>query len=177
MGDLYFLESVRALFLCYFYMKVLRKEISLPFCFLSAVCDTVIAYFVPVSPAILLALSVLLFTAGGVWICHADVRSSFLYASLIFEIALLCYGVMESLLGFLYPLWPFADFETADLAIEQAGEITSLILTALCCFIVYRYFSGEALSSFDTAAEMKYVSLVIIPILMIFIMAEYIKKR
>ncbi|MCI8392212.1 MAG: GHKL domain-containing protein [Roseburia sp.] len=176
MGELYFLESVRALFLCYFYMKVLRKEISLPFCFLSAVCDTVIAYFVPVSPAILFALSVLLFTAGGVWICHADVRSSFLYASLIFEIALLCYGVMESLLGFLYPLWPFADFETADHAIEQAGEITSLILTALCCFIVYRYFSGEALSSFDTAAEMKYVSLVIIPILMIFIMAEYINS-
>lgn len=165
MGDINFLESIEALFLCYFYMKVLRKQISPAFCFVPAVCDAVMLSFVPVGPVIRFVLFGLLFTAGGIWICHANVRSSFLYAAVILEIDLLCYRMMESLLGLLYPLWPFADFETGDLAIEQAGEITSLILTVLCCFIVYRYFSGEALSSFDTAAEMQYVSLVIIPIL------------
>ena len=63
-----------------------------------------------------------------------------------------------------------------------ASETASLALAGFCYYMVYRYFSrdvfypGDAAHPFYTAAEMQQMFLVFIPILMIFIMSEYINK-
>ena len=104
---------------------------------------------------------------------------------------LLCYGIVKSLIGLLYAWMPDFFYDAAGIAAMLASEAVSLLLTGACYYMVYRCFprsvfsSGDTLSSRDalyprdnlypfyTAAEMQQMFLVFIPILMIFIMSEY----
>ncbi len=90
------------------------------------------------------------------------------------EIMLLCYGIVKSLLGLLCPLLPAVFHDTAGVAAMLASEAASLAPAGFCYYMVYRYFSGDALYPLYTAGEMQQMFLVFIPILMIFIMGEYI---
>jgi len=111
---------------------------------------------------------VFLLTACGIFVCRADVKSSILYAALAFEIMLLCYGIVKSLLALLHPWMPVVFHDMDGIAVMLASEAASLALSVFCYYIVYRYFSCYS------AADMQQMFLVIIPILMIFIMSEYI---
>ena len=84
------------------------------------------------------------------------------------EIMLLCYGIVKSLISLLCPFLPAVFPDTAGIAFMLASEAASLALAGFCYYMVYRYF-------FDyTAAEMQQMFLIFIPILMIFIMSEYV---
>ena len=108
------------------------------------------------------------------FVCHAEFKPSLLYAALTTEIMLLCYGIVKSLLGLLCPLLPAVFHDTAGVAAMLASEAASLAPAGFCYYMVYRYFSGDALYPLYTAGEMQQMFLVFIPILMIFIMGEYI---
>ena len=114
---------------------------------------------------------VFLLTVCGILVCHADFKPSLLYATLTTEIMLRCYGIVKSLTGLLYAWMTYFIYDMAGIAVMLVSEAASLLLTGVCYYIVYRYFSTDA---FYTAAEMQQMFLVFIPILMIFIMSEYI---
>ena len=114
---------------------------------------------------------VFLLTVCGILVCHADFKPSLLYATLTTEIMLLCYGIVKSLIGLLYAWLIYFFYDTAGIAVMLVSEAASLLLTGVCYYMVYRYFSRDV---FYTAAEMQQMFLVFIPILMIFIMSEYI---
>jgi len=111
---------------------------------------------------------VFLLTVCGMFVCHADFKSSLLYAAVTTEIMLLCYGIVKSLISLLCPFLPVVFHDTASIAFMLASEAVSLALTGFCYYMVYRYFSDY------TTVEMQQMFLVFIPILMIFIMSEYI---
>ena len=125
-----------------------------PFYFLFGVCAVIVTRFLSIGTVTGFVVMVFLLTVCGILVCHADFKSSLLYATLTTEIMLLCYGIVKSLIGLLY-----------------AG---------ICYYMVYRYFSRDvfyprdATHPFYTASEMQQMFLVFIPILMIFIMSEYI---
>ncbi|MDE7352121.1 MAG: GHKL domain-containing protein [Acetatifactor sp.] len=168
---IYVLNVIETAFLLYFLTKILKKKLWPPFYFLFAVCAVIVNNFVPASTMIGFVALVFLLTACGAFVCHADFKPSLLYAALTTEIMLLCYGIVKSLRGLLYPLLPAVFHETADIAVMLASEAALLALAGFCYYMVYRYFSGDALY---TAAEMQQMFLVFIPILMIFIMSKYI---
>ena len=114
---------------------------------------------------------VFLLTVCGILVCHADFKPSLLYATLTTEIMLRCYGIVKSLTGLLYAWMTYFIYDMAGIAVMLVSEAASLLLTGVCYYMVYRYFSTDA---FYTAAEMQQMFLVFIPILMIFIMSEYI---
>ena len=155
-------------FQLYFLGKILKKKISLPFYFLFAVCAVIVCDFVPTSTITGFAALVFLLTACGILVCHADVKSSILYAALAVEIMLLCYGIVKSILALLRPWMPVVFHDMDGIAVMLVSEAASLALSGFCYYVVYRYFSCYS------AAEMQQMFLVIIPILMIFIMSEYI---
>ena len=155
-------------FQLYFLGKILKKKISLPFYFLFAVCAVIVCDFVPTSTITGFAALVFLLTACGILVCHADVKSSILYAALAVEIMLLCYGIVKSILALLRPWMPVVFRDMDGIAVMLVSEAASLALSGFCYYMVYRYFSCYS------AAEMQQMFLVIIPILMIFIMSEYI---
>ena len=166
--NVYIMGSVEVMFQLYFFGRIMKKKIWLPYYLLFAVCAAAIVYCNLASEIMGFALLVLLLTMGGRWICHADFKSSLLYASLMTEIMLLCFGIVKEFSGILYLLVYGALHDVPGIVFMVAGEVASLLLTGFCYYMVYRHFSGY------TAAEMQYMFLVFIPILMIFIMSEYV---
>ena len=166
--NIYVMGVIEMAFQLYFLGKILKKKISLPFYFLFAVCAVIVCDFVPTGTITGFAALVFLLTACGILVCHADIKSSILYAALAVEIMLLCYGIVKSILALLRPWMPVVFRDMDGIAVMLASEAASLALSGFCYYVVYRYFSCYS------AAEMQQMFLVIIPILMIFIMSEYI---
>ena len=171
--NMYVMGVIEMSFQFYFLIKILKKKIWPPFYILFAVCAVTVTRFLSVSTIVGFMALVFLFTVCGTLVCRGDFKSSLLYASLTIEIMLLCYGIVNSLVSLLCPLL-HAVFSgdttgiTAGILVMLASEAASLTLTGFCYYLVYRYFSCY------TAAEMQQMFLVFIPILMIFIMSEYI---
>ena len=172
--NIYIMGVVEMIIQFYFLVKILKKKVWMPFYFLMAVCAVIINDFIPVRTIIGFVVLVFLLSACGVLVCHADFKASVLYGALTTEIMLLCYGIVKSLMSLFGPFLPAFFYDTAGIAVMLASEAASLALTGFCYYMVYRYFSGEALYPFGTPAEMQHMFLVFIPILMIFIMCEYV---
>ncbi len=154
----------------YFLSKILKKKVWPPFYLLFATGAVIVNDFVPDGTILGFAALVFLLMAYGIFVCRAGFKASVLYAVLTAEIMLLCYEIVNSLTFFLYAWRPAVFHSTAGVAVMLSGEAASLALTGVCYFMVYRYFSCH------TAAEMQQIFLVFIPILMIFIMGEYISS-
>ena len=169
--NIYIMGMIEMSFQFYFLAKVLKKKIWPPFYFLFAVCAVIMGHFLSAATIIGFMVLVFLLTICGMFVCHADFKSSLLYAALMTEIMLLCYGIVKSLISLLCPFLPVFFFDTAGIAFMLASEAMSLALTGFCYYMVYRYFSRDV---FYTTMEMQQMFLVFIPILMIFIMSEYI---
>lgn len=154
----------------YFFYRLSGRRARLPHYLLYAVCSAAVLLAVPLGGAARLGALALLLAAGGVLLCHAGFKASFLYAALAVELMQLCFGIVNSLSSLLFFLVPGALREAAGILFMLAGEALALLLTAACYYVVYRYFSS------CTASEMQYLYLVFIPILMMFIMEEYINS-
>ena len=165
---LYIRGVIETSFQFYFMAKILKKRIWPPFYFLLAVCTVIAVRFLAASTIIRFIALVFLLTVFGGACLHADFKSSLLYAALTTEIMLLCYGIVKSLISLLCPFLPVVFHDTAGIAFMLVGEAASLLLTGFCYYMVYLYFS------YYTTVEMQQMFLVFIPILMIFIMSEYI---
>lgn len=166
--NIYVIGLIEGTFQFYFLAKILKKKLLPPFYFLFGVCAVIVTRFLSVGTVTGFVAMVFLLTVCGILVCHADFKSSLLYAALTTEIMLLCYGIVKSLIGLLYAWLPNFFYDTAGIAAMLASEAASLLLTGVCYYMVYRYFSDY------TASEMQQMFLVFIPILMIFIMSEYI---
>ena len=166
--NIYIMGVIETSFQFYFMAKILKKKIWPPFYFLFAVCAVIAGRFLAASTLIGFMALVFLLTVFGGLCLHADFKSSLLYAALTIEIMLLCYGIVKSLVSLLCPFLPVVFHDTAGIALMLVSEAASLLLTGFCYYMVYRYFSDY------TTVEMQQMFLVFIPILMIFIMSEYI---
>ena len=166
--NIYIMGVIEMSFQVYFLVKILKKKIWPPFYFLFAVCAVIADRFLSAGTISRFMALVFLLTVCGMFVCHADFKSSLLYAALTTEIMLLCYGIVKSLISLLCPFLPVVFHDTAGIAFMLISEAASLALTGFCYYVVYRYFSDY------TTAEMQQMFLVFIPILMIFIMSEYI---
>ena len=166
--NIYIMGVVDMSFQFYFLIKILKKKVWPPVYLLPGVCAVIANNFVPPGTMTGFVMLVFFLTICGLLVCHADFKSSLLYAALTTEIMLLCYGIVKSLIGLLYAWLPYFFYDTAGIAAMLASEAASLLLTGVCYYMVYRYFSDY------TASEMQQMFLVFIPILMIFIMCEYI---
>lgn len=172
--NIYVIGLIEGTFQFYFLAKILKKKLLPPFYFLFGVCAVIVTRFLSVGTVTGFVAMVFLLTVCGILVCHADFKSSLLYAALTTEIMLLCYGIVKSLIGLLYAWLPYFFYDTAGIAAMLASEAASLLLTGVCYYMVYRYFSRDVFYPFYTASEMQQMFLVFIPILMIFIMSEYI---
>ena len=165
--NIYIIGLIEGIFQFYFLAKILKKKLLFPFYFLFGVCAVIAARFFSAGTVTGFVVMVFLLTICGSLVCHADFKSSLLYAALITEIMLLCYGIVKSLIGLLYAWMPDFYYHTAGIAAMLISEAASLLLTGFCYYMVYRYFSDY------TASEMQQMFLIFIPILSIFIMSQY----
>ena len=175
--NVYIMGAVEMSFQSYFLAKILKKKMWPPFYFLFAVCAVIVNDLVPSGMFTGFVVLVFLLTAYGTFICHADFKYSLLYAALAMEIMLLCSGIVNSLMSLPYPWLPAFFHETDNIAAMLVSEAASLVLTGFCYYMVYRYFSWDDFDPVDTPKTtmgMQQMVLIFIPILMIFIMSNYI---
>lgn len=166
----YIMGSTQMLFGFYLLARLLHKKVKFYFYLLFAICAVLVIYFVPTGTIAEFAAFILLLTAGGILICCADWRSAILFAALVVLIMQLCYGIVKSLLSILYPLMSAFNQNMVGIVFMLSGDLVSLLLTGFFCYMVYRYFS------YYEVMEKQYLFLVFIPVLMIFIMDEYINS-
>ena len=175
--NVYIMGVVEMSFQFCFLAKILKKKMWPPFYFLFSVGAVIINDFVPASTIIGFAVLIFLLTAYGTVICRAGFKHSLLYAALAAEIMLLCGGIVNSMISLPYPWLPAFFHETDNIAAMLVSEAASLVLTGFCYYMVYRYFSRDDLDPVDapeTTMGMQQMVLIFIPILMIFIMSNYI---
>lgn len=159
--------SVQALTGCYYFTGFLQKKQKPYFYVLFAVLWLVVMRVIPSGRITEFFVFALLLVAGGVFVCRADWKSSVLYAVLAVEMMQLCYGIVNYLLAVLYPMLSSFDREAVGIAFAICGNI-ALLPAVFCYRAVCRYFS------YYGTIEKKSVMTVLIPILMIFLMGEYI---
>ncbi len=182
--NIYILGVMETSFQLYFLAKILKKKMWPPFYFLFAVGAVITNEFIPSGTIIGFVVFVLLISICGAFACHANFKDSILYATLTTEIMMLCSGIVNSLMSLQYPWLPAFFHEAGNIAVMLICEAASSLLSVFCYCIVYRYFSRDDLypvdalcpaDAPDTAMGMQQMFLIFVPILMIFIMSNYIK--
>lgn len=168
--NVYIMGSVQMLFGFYFFARFLHKKIAFHFYLLFAICGMAVIHFVPAGRIAEFGAYVLLLVISGIFICHGDWKSAVLYTALVVEVMQLCYGIVNSLWGILYPLMFSFDQKKVGIAFMLAGDMVSLLLSGFCYYMIYRYFFHYE------AIRKQYVFIVLIPVLMLFFMGEYINS-
>ena len=177
--NVYIMGSIQMLFGFYFFVKLLHKKVKFYFYLLFAVWGMIILHVVSNGRIIEFGAYVLLLMVSGIYICHLErpatggesrKRDSLFYAVLVVEVMQLCYGIVNSLSSILYPLMSAFNQNAVGIVFMLSGNIVSLLLAWLCYHMVWRYFS------YYETIEKQYMFQVLIPILMIFIMGEYINS-
>ena len=175
--NIYIMGVVETSFQIYFLAKILKKKIWSPIYFLFTVGAVIVGEFIPGSTIVGFVEFVLLISICGAFACHANFKASLLYATLTTEIMLFCSGIVNSLMSLPYPWMPAFFHETGNIAAMLICETASFLLSGFCYYIVYRYFSRDDLypvDAPDTTMGMQQMFLIFVPILMIFIMGNYI---
>ncbi len=175
--NIYIMGVVETSFQIYFLAKILKKKIWSPIYFLFTAGAVIINEFIPSGTIIGFVVFVLLISICGAFACHANFKASLLYATLTTEIMLFCSGIVNSLMSLPYPWMPAFFHETGNIAAMLICETASFLLSGFCYYIVYRYFSRDDLypvDAPDTTMGMQQMFLIFVPILMIFIMSNYI---
>ena len=181
--NIYILGVMETFFQLYFLAKILKKKMWTPFYFLFAVGAVITNEFIPSGTIIGFVVFVLLISICGAFACHANFKDSILYATLTTEIMMLCSGIVNSLMSLQYPWLPAFFHEAGNIAVMLICEAASSLLSVICYCIVDRYFSRDDLypvdalcpaDAPDTAMGMQQMFLIFVPILMIFIMSNYI---
>ena len=175
--NIYIMGMMETCFQLYFLAKLLKKKMWPPFYFLFAVGAVIINEFIPSGTMIGFVVFALLISICGAFACHANFKATLLYAILTAEIMLLCSGIVNSLMSLPYPWLPAFFHETGNIAAMLICEAASFLLSGFCYYIVYRYFSRDDLypvDAPDAAMGMQQMFLIFVPIMMIFIMSNYI---
>ena len=181
--NVYIMDVIETSFQIYFLVKILKKKMWPPFYFLFAVGAVIVGEFISGGTIVGFVVFVLLISICGAFACHANFKASLLYATLTTEIMLLCSGIVNALMSLPYPWLPAFFHETGNIAAMLICEAASFLLSGFCYYIVYRYFSRDDLypvdalcpaDAPDTTMGMQQMFLIFVPILMIFIMSNYI---
>lgn len=168
------LTSIEVFFGFYFYTGFLHKKIKIvPFLLLGE-CTVWAVCFVPGGTMADFGVFALFLAVSGIFVCSTDWGTAVLFAVLAVEIMQLGFGIVKSFSSILYLHLLPLEQNTLGTVFMLAGELASLLLTGLCYGLVRRYFSRELSSLHYNAMEKQYMFLFFIPILMIFLMDEYI---
>ncbi|MCI8670037.1 MAG: GHKL domain-containing protein [Lachnospiraceae bacterium] len=166
---IYIIGSAQILTGFYFLALFLQKKVKLIYYILFMMLGIVIISVIPSINIAEFFAWVLLLTAMGIFVCHADWKIVILYISLIVGVMKLSYGIFNSLISILYPVMISFDRKIAGIAFIVLGNL-ALLLAVICYRMVYRYFlCCETMKT-------QYVLLILIPILMIFLMGEHISS-
>lgn len=167
--SVYVMGEIQMLTGFYFFTRLLKKRVGRGYYLLFALVGIVVIEIIPSGRIPEFLAYILMLILGGLLICHGDKESVLLYAVLTVVIMQLSYGIVNSLLSLLYPLLGSLNQRAVGLAFLLLGFVP-LLMAAFCYRILYRYFLD------DDSAKKQYVLMILTPILLLFLIGEYINS-
>lgn len=168
--SIYVMTSLEMLMEFWFFTGFLQKKGKLIYSILFAVFGmTVLTAFNLQGFWAFLVFILLLMMAGKLFY-RADFVSAALYAVVTVEIMNLCFGLFNSLSYILFPVVFEKSPRFFGFILMGAGNTLALVLAVLC------YLGVQKCCGCDETAHRKYVFVILMPALLIFVASEYINE-
>ena len=114
---------------------------------------------------------IIILIAAGKLLYRADFDSAALYAVVTVEITALCFGLCNSLSYILFPAVFEKNPEVFGFIFEWGGNIFAFMLAVLCYRVI------QQCCTCDETASRKYIFMILMPALLIFLASEYINEN
>ncbi len=154
-----------------FFTGFLQKKVKVIYGILFAAFGTIILAVFRLEGILALLVFIMLLMAAGKLLYRENCIHAALYAVVTIEILNLCFGLFNSLSYILFPIVYEKNPGSFGFIFAGAGSVFALVLAALCYQTIQRYCSWE-----ETAGK-KYVFMILMPALLIFLASEYINEN
>ena len=154
-----------------FFTGFLQKKVNPMYGMLFATSGTIILVFFRSEGILALLVFIMLLMAAGKLLYRADYILTALYAVVTVEILNLCFGLFNSLSYILFPIVHEKNPGSFGFIFAGAGSVFAFVLAALCYQAIQRYCAWN-----ETAGK-KYVFMILMPALLIFLASEYINEN
>lgn len=161
--------TAEMIFMFHFFTKCLLTKIKPTHYFVYAIISTVILFLFKDQRLFQYLLCAAILTAAGIFIYRANYMRVILYSAAAITAMQLCYGVIGSLSGIIFPLIPADENGITSLAFAVGGNAISLSLSVLCYHIILKYFALD-----KTINEQCNILILLIPALTILFAGQYI---
>ncbi len=154
-----------------FFTGFLQKKVKPIYGMLFAAFGTIILVVFRLEGILALLVFIMLLMAAGKLFYRGDCILTALYAVVTIEILNLCFGLFNSLSYILFPIVYEKNPGIFGFIFVWTGSVFALVLAALCYKAIQRYCSWN-----ETDGK-KYVFMIWMPILSIFLASEYINEN
>lgn len=168
--SIYVMTSLEMLMEFWFFTEFLQKKWKIIYNILFAVVGMIVLLVFHLQGIRAFFVFTILLIAAGKLFYRADFVSTALYAVVTVEIMNLCFGLFNSLSYILFPVVFEKSPRYFGFILMGAGNTLALILAILC------YRSVQKCCGYDETAGRKYVFVVLMPALLIFLASEYINQ-
>lgn len=166
--NIYVEGSIEMIVCFYFFSEFLQKKVKPMYYLLFMVCGTsLLAIFKAEG---IFVFIILLMTAGKIF-CKTSFVSAALYAVVTVEIMNLCFGLFNSLSCILTMVAFEENVQEYGFMLMVAGSMFALVLSILC------YRGIQKCCVRDEVIDRKYVFMILMPTLLIFLISEYINTN
>ncbi len=169
--NIYVMTSLEMLMGIWFFTEFLQKKGNLIYRILFAVFGMIVLVVFNLQGIWAFLVFILLLIVVGKLFYRADFVSAALYAVVTVEIMNLCFGLFNSLSYILCPMVFEKNPRIYGFIFEWAGNIFSLMLAVLCYRVI------QQCCACDETACKKYVFMILMPVLLIFLASEYINEN
>ncbi len=154
----------------YFFMGFLQKKVKKIYGVLFAILGTIILAAFRLEGIFAVLVFIMLLMAAGKLICRENCILIALYAVVTIEILNLCFGLFNSLSYILFPIVYEKNHGSFGFVFAGVWSVFSMILAVLCYQAIRRYCICN-----ETPGK-KYVFMILMPVLLIFLASEYINE-
>ena len=169
--NIYIMGSLEMLMGFWFFTGFLEKKGKIIYSILFAAFGMSVLEVFKLQGVLAFLVFILLLIAAGKLFYRADFVSAALYAVVTVEIMNLCFGLTNSLSYLLSPIAFMKNPMIFGFIFMGAGNILAFVLAVLC------YRSIQKCCVCDEKAERKYVFVILMPALLIFLTSEYINEN
>lgn len=155
----------------WFFTGFLQKKVKPVSSILFAVFGAAVLEIFNLQGILAFLVFIMLLIAAGKLLYRADFGSASLYAVVTVEIMALCFGLCNSLSYILFPVVLEKNPGICGIIFEWGGNIFAFMLAVLCYRVI------QQCCTCDETVSRKYIFMILMPALLIFLASEYINEN
>lgn len=169
--SIYVMTSLEILMEFWFFTGFLQKKVKPIYSILFAGLGVAVLEIFNLQGILAFLVFIILLIAAGKLLYRADFVATALYAVVTVEIMALCFGLCNSLSYIMFPVVLEKNPGICGFIFEWGGNIFAFMLAVLCYLVI------QQCCTCDETASRKYIFMILMPALLIFLASEYINEN